>query len=230
MKAIINKFHKIKNVFEGLADCFVVEDTDAIIDVPFGFTCKEGDDIRMWDSNFNLRNAEDLVAEGYIILLPTQKIVDHKVVDKTLQEQFDDGTFVPESGWTVYKNRLLDMTGVKTAKYNEIQSAFQNMFLIGLASTTLGGKIVDCRVGVPGVKDDIDAITTLLNVMKKNGLATEDYRLKDNTYYKNATQAQYQGVIDEMGLYGVQQYQKRSALNDAITAATTFEQVESISW
>ena len=33
-----------------------------------------------------------------------------------------------------------------------------------------------------------------------------------------------------MGLYGVQQYQKRSALNDAITAATTFEQVESISW
>ena len=186
MKAVINN-NKIKNVFDGSPECIPIQPTDTITEVPYGFTCKEGDDIRMWDSNFNLRNAEDLVAEGYIILLPTQKIVDHKVVDKTLQEQYDEGIYIPESGWTVYKNQLLDMAGVKTAKYNEIQSAFQNMFLIGLASTTLGGKIVDCRVGVPGVKDDIDAITTLLNVMKKNGLATEDYRLKDNTYYKNLT-------------------------------------------
>ena len=229
MKAVINN-NKIKVVFDGSPECVPIHPTDTIIEVPYGFTCKEGDDIRMWDSNFNLRNAEDLVAEGYIILLPTQKIVDHKVVDKTLQEQYDEGIYIPESGWTVYKNQLLDMAGVKTAKYNEIQSAFQNMFSIGLVSTTLDDKVVDCRVGVAGVKDDIDVIKVLLEVMKANGIAKYDYRLKDNTYYKDATQAQYQSVIDEMGLYGVQQYQKRSALNDAITAATTFEQVESISW
>ena len=229
MKAVINN-NKIKNVFDGSPECIPINPTDSVIEVPYGFTCKEGDDIRMWDSNFNLRNAEDLVAEGYIILLPTQKIVDHKVVDKTLQEQYDEGIYIPESGWTVYKNQLLDMAGVKTAKYNEIQSAFQNMFSIGLVSTTLDDKVVDCRVGVAGVKDDIDVIKVLLEVMKANGIAKYDYRLKDNTYYKDATQAQYQSVIDEMGLYGVQQYQKRSALNDAITAATTFEQVESISW
>ena len=229
MKAVINN-NKIKNVFDGSPECIPINPTDSVIEVPYGFTCKEGDDIRMWDSNFNLRNAEDLVAEGYIILLPTQKIVDHKVVDKTLQEQYDEGIYIPESGWTVYKNQLLDMAGVKTAKYNEIQSAFQNMFSIGLVSTTLDDKVVDCRVGVAGVKDDIDVIKVLLEVMKANGIAKYDYRLKDNTYYKDATQAQYQSVIDEMGYYGVAQYQKRMNLCDAIVAAKTFEQVESISW
>ena len=86
MKVLINIDGKIKNVFDGNSLGIPIIDTDIIKNVPDTFEGKELDDIRMWNSNWVMLSAEEIIAKGYAILTPEQKIVDHKIVNKTLQK------------------------------------------------------------------------------------------------------------------------------------------------
>ena len=230
MKARINN-DIIKNVFDGDGSCIPMESGDTTITVPEGFTGQYGQNIKMYDSSYNLRTAEDLVKDGYIVLQPEEKIVDHKVVKKTLQELYDEGIYIPPTGSKVINNTEYTLEEYRSQKYADIEMAFQNMYAIGMSSPTLGGGLVDCRrPQFDPYEDDIGNITTLLNVMKTNGISSTGYRMKDNSTYPNVTQEMMQLVIDEMGLYGVTQYQKRADIKDAIKDATTFNQIQAIGW
>ena len=231
MKAVISKNDIIKNVFIGSDDCMIIEPTDRIIVVCDNFLGQAGQNIGMYDEHFNLKWAEILISEGYISISSDEKIVDHKVVKKTLQERFDEGIYIPPQGSSVVNGVQYTLEEYRTVKYSEINRAFENMYAIGMASVTLNGGLVDCRrPQFAPYEDDIGNITTLLNVMKANNITTTGYRMRDNSTYPDVTQEMMQAVIDEMGIYGVTQYQKRAQIKDAIISATSFGQLKSIVW
>jgi hypothetical protein len=226
MKVVLNN-NKIKNCFDGSGIGIDIQPIDTIIEVPYGFTCKEGDDIRMWDEKYNLRNAEDLIIDGYIVLLPTQKIVDHKIVEKTFQEQFDDGTYIPEEGYTVYNNQLLDMNGIKAIKQKEINIMFNNASISGHFISQTIGIDIDCRR--TGEKNDVQNVEGLIDIMIAYNKPTEYYKGISETK-ADVTVEQFQAIKLEMIAYGLALYQKKHEKENLINAATTFEEIKAITW
>ena len=88
MKVVINEFNIIKNVFDGNPNCIPIENNDTVIEVSCFFQGRAGDNIKMFHSEtFELRNAEELVSEGYIILAEDEKIDNHKVVKLSEEEK-----------------------------------------------------------------------------------------------------------------------------------------------
>jgi hypothetical protein len=183
----------------------------------------------MWDANFNLRNAEDLVKDGYIVLKPTEKIVDHKVVDKTLQEQYDQGIYIPEEGWIVFENKLwklADIAKYKTDRIAVIQDSFDNAMATGYFMSTALGINIDCRRAA--TKNDLQNIQTLLAKMNREGWTSVEY--VGYTETKVATKANIEAMIIEMEDYALGLYQYKWVKWSAIQAATTIQQIEAVVW
>ena len=239
MKAVINN-NKIKNVFDGSPDCIPISDTDTIINVPYGFTCKEGDDIRCWNNKtWQLNPAEDNIKNGYVVLLPTQKIVDHKIVEKTLQEQYDEGIYITKPNWIVYNNIEYDTTNLplyKTEQLTMISNAFENNLKTGrfvfISSTpmqintpqgivTSTGVVIDCRRS--GTKNDLQNVQGLI-------LLNETVTFVGCNFTFVVTPEQLNEMQLQMVNYGNSLYQKKWNLENQINIAITIQQLENIKW
>ena len=55
------------------------------------FEGKKGDNINLYNDQFEIRPFSELISEGLLTLKGNQKLVGNSIVEKTLQEQFDDG-------------------------------------------------------------------------------------------------------------------------------------------
>ena len=89
MKAIIDKDNKIKSCFDGDGTFVGILETDKVIVVPDDLNASHGQDIRCWDKNFMLRDAEKNIKDGFIILGDDEKIINHRIVKKDIFD-FDD--------------------------------------------------------------------------------------------------------------------------------------------
>jgi hypothetical protein len=228
MKAVINN-NKIKSVFDGNPECIPISPTDTVIEVPYGFTCKEGDDIRMWDANYNLRNAEDLISDGYIVLKLTEKIVDHKVVEKTLQEQYDEGIYIPEEGWIVFDNKLwklADLEKYRNERLAFISLAFDNAMATSHFMSTALGIEIDCRRSA--TKNDLQNIQTLSAKMDREGWTEVEY--VGYTATKVATKQNLKDMTSEMEDYALGLYQYKWAKWELVSKAKTIQELEEITW
>jgi hypothetical protein len=127
MKAVINN-NKIKSVFDGNLECIPISPTDTIIDVPYGFTCKEGDDIRCWDSEFKLITSEEMISKGYRVLKNTEKIVNHLIVDKTLEEQVGDGILSLSGDVEVFEGAIVSKVKVQSIKADRINAKIDKLY------------------------------------------------------------------------------------------------------
>lgn len=239
MKAVINN-NKIKNVFMGNIECIPINPTDIIIEVPYGFTCKEGDDIRCWNhTTWELNNAEDNISNGYVVLKNTEKIVNHKIVDKTLQELYDEGIYIPKPGWIVYNNIEYDTTNLPLYKYEQtvaINNAFNNNLSNGrftfISSTpmqintptgikTSTGVVIDCRRS--GTKNDLQNVQGLI-------LLNQTITYVGYYYTFIVTPAQLNEMQIQMINYGNSLYQKKWEKESEINSAITIQQLEDITW
>lgn len=117
----------------------------------------------------------------------------------------------------------------KQRKKYEIFEAFKNQFAQGMYSHTLGTS-VDCRKLPFQQQEDLANIRVLLEYMRKNNIEKTYYRDFFNNNIPNVTQVMLEGVIAEMEAYGIAQYMKKHQMDDAISAAQTIEEVNTIMW
>ena len=217
----------IKNVFDGSDACIPREEGDIIIEVPYGFLGIYDQDIRMWDSTGNLLPEEESRSKGY--LKPTQKIYENRIVDKSLQEQYDEGLYIPEAGFTVYHNKLWDRSKFdqyKQEKLDLIINQFNNELSNGnFDSTTLGIKI-DCRRNLN--KNDLQNVQGLISNMTRYSIQSINYI--GYTEIAVATVEKLTSLANEMEDHVLGLYQKKWQLEEQIKNVLTIESLEAITW
>ena len=236
MKVLINIDGKIKNVFDGNSLGIPIIDTDIIKNVPDTFEGKELDDIRMWNSNWVMLSAEEIIAKGYAILTPEQKIVDHKIVNKTLQELFDEGIYIPPIGWIVYQNTLWDLAKLPQYKNDQIiviDNSFNNNLSYGYFKSVTLNINVDCRRNE--TKNDLQNVQGLISYMTRNSIAQIDYVGYTHTStgiseHALATKEQLNNLSYEMEDFALPLYQRKWTLENMIKMATTIEDLLKITW
>jgi hypothetical protein len=230
MKAVITDKNKIRNVFDGSPECIFVQPTDNIIDVPYGFRGQEGEDIRCWDSEWELIPAEEMISEGYRVLLPVEKIVDHKIVRKTLQEQYDEGIYIPEEGWIVFDNKLFKLDEIekyRNERYTVILDAFNNEMGTSHFMSTAIGIEIDCRRSA--TKNDLQNVESLYKKMVKESIATVNY-IGYSEIKTGVTQSKINDMSYEMIDYANSLYTKKWLKEETIRTAKTIQEIESIIW
>lgn len=228
MKIVVDENNKIKSVFDGYPAVEILS-SDYIVEAPYGFSAVGYDDIRCWDSEFNLITAEEMISKGYRTLKNTEKIVNHVIVDKTLQEQYDEGIYIPEEGWVVFDNKLWKLSeieGYRNERYAYINSAFDNAMATSHFMSIALGIEIDCRRSA--TKNDLQNIQTLSAKMDREGWTEVEYVGYSET--KVATRQNLTDMAIEMEDYALGLYQHKWEKLTEIQNATTIQQIESIVW
>ena len=217
MQAIIDENNKIKSLFISHGNLISIPDTEKIIDVPDDFKGKYLDDIRMWDKDYKLRDAEDNIKDGYVVLQEDEKIVEHKIVKLSEEEKALAGIITLDE----YIIRL------KAKKTEEILGKFDINLLSGSFKSTAIGIDIDCRRS--GSKNDLQNIQGLISNMTRNSITTIDY-VGVSEIKSKVTIANLNKIILEMEDYTLGLYQKKWDLLSKITTSTTITQLNSITW
>ena len=111
---------------------------------------------------------------------------------------------------------------LKQRKINQLKTDFNNLPNLGFHSQTID-KTINAKY------TDLLNMKSLLAYMTKNNLSTVKFRCFDNSFV-DITQAQLQSMIDELIDYGIQCYNKKWQIEQAINQATTIDKLKSIQW
>lgn len=229
MKVVVSSKNKIESVFEGDGACIPVDPSDYIVEAPFGFSPAGYDDIRCWDSEFNLITAEEMIAKGYRTLKNTEKIENHVIIKKTMQELYDEGIYIPEEGWIVFDNQLWKLSEIekyRVDRYNFINRSFDKAMETGFFMSEVLGIYIDCRRSA--TKNDLQNIQTLMAKMDREGWTEIEYvGLKET---KVATRQNLTDMAIEMEDYALGLYQHKWLKWEEVSSAITIPEIESIVW
>jgi len=222
MYAIINSEHKIKNLFIGKLEWSPqpILESDTVLEAPdsFVYPGERYNDIRMWTPEFVLRDANELIVEGFLVLAENEKVEDGKIVFLTEEELVLKGLLPMEP----YVLRL------KVQKEEELLSGFEKEFEEGhFMSATLGIE-VDCRR--VGIKNDIQNVDGLILDYDNLSVMEKHYVGYTETTSFPLTFTQLNSLKLEMVQWGKSQYNKKWILLDQASKATTIEQIKIIKW
>ena len=110
MFAIIGANNKIESVFSGNPNYIVASSTSTIITVPDNFQASVGDDIRMWDANWNRLPELECISAGYLSLPDDEEIVDGVLQEKSISEKISEGLISIPDGYFLDVDRFVEMT------------------------------------------------------------------------------------------------------------------------
>jgi len=116
---------------------------------------------------------------------------------------------------------------IKSAKINEIITAFENELQTGHFMSTILGIDVDCRRS--NSKNDKQNVEGLISNMSRKSKSTVDY-VGYTEICPNVTQAQLTELVTEMEDHVLGLYEKKWMKQSEIKSATTIEEVKNINW
>ena len=226
-KTIVDKDNKIKTVYAG--NDFSQLEIEKIIKVPSNFSGVAGEDIRCWDKDWNKLSAEECIEKGYTVLLLTQKIVDHKIVEKTIQEQYDEGVYIPKEGCIVFNNKIWELASIeqyRNLKVISIQKAYDNEMAIGHFKSKILGIDIDCRKSA--IKNDLSIVENLIKQMTVD--STKSIIFNGVKESATATKENLETLEVEMIRYTNELYNKKRSKFSEVEKALTIQDIEAVSW
>lgn len=221
MYIIVNENNKIVSVFEGDINNppNPILETDTVHEVSDAFIVRDQRymDIRMFDSGFNPRPSDELVAEGLLAIGEDEKIVNGVIVKLNGAEKAEKGL--------IDKNEFI--LNFKTRKFEEISVAYSNEFINGHFHSEALGIDIDYRRNT--TKNDLQNVDVLIEVMKDEGSTETEFKgYRDQKTI--ATLTQIKAMRKEMLYYSTALYGKKESLEATIKAATTIAELENIRW
>ena len=202
---------------------------------------------KLVDEEFVEMNLEEKVAAKVISFDPMKKAVGNNTVDKTKEELFNDGLLELENTYKAVGDEILLKTdeeliaqGIKTAeqlrserfkmaydnKTEEMSLSFGRNLSNGIFQSTALGIKVDCRRN--SINNDLQNVQGLISTMTRNNISQINYVGYEQTAV--ATIAKLTTLTYEMEDFALSLYQKKWEKESALTAATTIEQVNAITW